>query len=97
MANIKSAKKKVRIGQRNFKINRFYKSTIKGLIKKYRLAIKNFESNKDLQTYDFVKSLISKLYSRIDKAAKKNVFHSRKAARQKSRLSKVFKKVGQPS
>nr|YP_010478976.1 ribosomal protein S20 [Lietzensia polymorpha]UVI61281.1 ribosomal protein S20 [Lietzensia polymorpha] len=94
MANIKSAKKKVRIGQRNMKLNRFYKSTVKTLIKKYRLAIKNFEVTKDSETYDVLKSLLSKIYSRIDKAAKKKVFHPRKAARQKSRISKLFKKIG---
>nr|YP_009550374.1 ribosomal protein S20 [Characiopsis acuta]QAA11304.1 ribosomal protein S20 [Characiopsis acuta] len=93
MANIKSAKKKVRVGQRNLILNRFYKSTVKTLLKKYRVAIKNFEVNKDLETYELLKALISKIYSRIDKAAKKKVFHPRKAARQKSRISKLFKKV----
>jgi small subunit ribosomal protein S20 len=93
MANIKSAKKKVRVTQRNLKLNRFYKSTVKTLLKRYRLTIKTFEANKDDSTYQTLQSLVSKLYSRIDKAAKKNVFHPRKAARQKSRINKLFKKV----
>lgn len=93
MANIKSAKKKVRVGQRNLKLNRFYKSTVKSLVKKYRINLKNFETNKDPQTYELLKTLISKIYSRIDKATKKKVFHIKKAARQKSRINKVFKKV----
>lgn len=96
MANIKSAKKRVRIGERNRKMNRFYKSSIKSLVKKYRTNIKNFESNRDTETYEILKSLVSKIYSRIDKAAKKKVFHLRKAARQKSRISQVLKKVGKP-
>jgi small subunit ribosomal protein S20 len=96
MANIKSAKKRVRIGERNRKMNRFYKSSIKSLVKKYRTNIKNFESNRDTETYEILKSLVSKIYSRIDKAAKKKVFHLRKAARQKSRISNVLKKVGKP-
>ena len=96
MANIKSAKKRVRIGERNRKMNRFYKSSIKSLVKKYRTNIKNFESNRDSETYEVLKSLVSKIYSRIDKAAKKKVFHLRKAARQKSRISQVLKKVGKP-
>lgn len=95
MANIKSAKKKVRVGQRNLKLNKFYKSTVKSLIKKYRLAIKDFEINKDSQTYELLKTLVSKIYSRIDKAAKKKVFHLKKAARQKSRINKVFKRISQ--
>jgi small subunit ribosomal protein S20 len=93
MANIKSAKKKVRVTKRNLKLNRFYKSTVKTLLKRYRLTIKTFETNKDDATQEVLKSLISKLYSRIDKAAKKKVFHPRKDARQKSRISKLFKKV----
>lgn len=93
MANIKSAKKKVRIGQRNLKLNRFYKSTVKTLVKKYRIALKNFEATKDSETYELLKSLVSKIYSRIDKATKKKVFHPRKAARQKSRINKLLKKV----
>lgn len=96
MANIKSAKKRVRIGERNRKMNRFYKSSIKSLVKKYRTNIKSFESNRDSETYEVLKSLVSKIYSRIDKAAKKKVFHLRKAARQKSRISQVLKKVGKP-
>jgi small subunit ribosomal protein S20 len=93
MANIKSAKKKVRVTKRNLKLNRFYKSTVKTLLKRYRLTIKTFETNKDEATQEILKSLVSKLYSRIDKAAKKKVFHPRKAARQKSRINKLFKKV----
>jgi small subunit ribosomal protein S20 len=91
MANIKSAKKKVRIGQRNLKLNRFYKSTIKGLVKKYRKALKTYETSRDQSTYQVLESLVSNLYSRIDKAAKKKVFHLKKAARQKSRVNKVLK------
>jgi small subunit ribosomal protein S20 len=96
MANIKSAKKRVRIGERNRKMNRFYKSSIKTLVKKYRTNIKTFESNRTMETYEVLQTLISKIYSRIDKAAKKKVFHLRKAARQKSRISSVLKKVGKP-
>jgi small subunit ribosomal protein S20 len=96
MANIKSAKKRVRIGERNRKMNRFYKSSIKSLVKKYRTNIKTFETSRDNETYEVLQSLISKIYSRIDKAAKKKVFHLRKAARQKSRISNVLKKVGKP-
>lgn len=96
MANIKSAKKRVLIGETNRKMNRFYKSSIKSLVKKYRTNIKNFETNRDSSTYELLESLVSKIYSRIDKAAKKKVFHLKKAARQKSRISKVLKKAGKP-
>ena len=96
MANIKSAKKRVRMGERNRRMNRFYKSSIKSLVKKYRTNIKQFATSRDTETYETLKLLVSKIYSRIDKAAKKKVFHLRKAARQKSRISKVLKKLGKP-
>lgn len=94
MANIKSAKKKVRIGRRNAKINKSYKSSIKTLLKKYRQNLKNFVTTREEKTYELLQSLVSSLYSRIDKAAKKKVFHKNKAARQKSRITLGLKRVG---
>ena len=91
MANIKSAKKRVAIGKRNNNLNKFYKSRIKNLIKKYRTIIKSSESKKEASTLVVLKDLLSKIYSRIDKAEKKKVFHKRKAGRHKSRLNKVLK------
>lgn len=93
MANIKSAKKKVRVGRRNAKLNKSYKSSIKTLLKKYRQNLKNFVTKRDEETYELLQSLVSSLYSRIDKAAKKKVFHKNKAARQKSRIISGLKKA----
>ena len=93
MANLKSAKKRIRIGHRNAQLNKSYKSSIKNLIKKYRQNLKNFLITKEEKTYEFLKLLIRRLYSRIDKAVKKNVFHPNKAARQKSRIVLAFKKI----
>ena len=91
MVNLQSGKKQVRIGYRNFLINRSYKSSIKRLLKKYRVLARRFVLNKDSAMYEGLKDLVSKLYSRIDKAVKKKVFHANKGARQKSRITKVFK------
>lgn len=93
MVNLHSGKKQVRIGYRNFLINRSYKSSIKRLLKKYRVLARRFTVNKDSGTYENLQGLVSKLYSRIDKAVKKKVFHSNKGARQKSRITKVFKSL----
>nr|YP_009550797.1 ribosomal protein S20 [Eustigmatophyceae sp. Mont 10/10-1w]QAA11730.1 ribosomal protein S20 [Eustigmatophyceae sp. Mont 10/10-1w] len=93
MANIKSAKKKVRVGRRNAKINKSYKSSIKTLLKRYRQNLKDFATNRDEKTLQTLQTLISSLYSRIDKAAKKKVFHINKAARQKSRIVSSLKKI----
>lgn len=93
MANIKSAKKKVRIARRNNKINKSYKSSIKTLLKRYRQNLKTFSLQRDTQTYELIQSLIRNLYSRIDKATKKKVFHKNKAARQKSRIISGLKRL----
>ena len=93
MANIKSAIKKVRVSQRNYKINRLYKSTIKTIIKKYNLLLKTYRLNSEESKMKEIKTTLSLIYSKIDKAVKKNVFHKNKGARKKSRLSKSLSKV----
>nr|WDB00157.1 ribosomal protein S20 [Cyanidium caldarium] len=79
MANSKSAKKNIKITERNKVLNQINVSCIKALTKKYLRQINNdsFESN-----------LLNTLYSKIDKAAKMNVFHKNKANRLKSKLIK---------
>lgn len=93
MANIKSAIKKVRVSQRNYAINRFYKSTIKTIIKKYNLLIKTYRLNLEEAKLAEIKTTLSLIYSKIDKAVKKKVFHKNKGARKKSRLSRSLSKV----
>lgn len=97
MANLKSSKKRVTIGIRNAAINRVYKTTIKNLLKRYRQTIKVYLNDKNSEKFDELKSLVHTLYSRIDKAAKKNVFHLNKSSRQKSRILKNLKKLNIPS
>lgn len=97
MPNLKSSKKRVLIGIRNAAVNRVYKSTIKNLLKRYRAVVKVYSTDKSDEKFSELKSLVNTLYSRIDKAAKKNVFHLNKSARQKSRILKNLKKLNIPS
>ena len=97
MANLKSSKKRVLIGIRNAAINKVYKTTIKNLLKRYRQAIKLYLNEKNSEKFQEIKGLVNILYSRIDKAAKKNVFHQNKSARQKSRILNNLKKLNIPS
>jgi len=97
MANLKSSKKRVAIGIRNAAINRVYKTTIKNLLKRYRQTIKLYLNDKSSDKFNELKTLVHILYSRIDKAAKKNVFHINKSARQKSRILNNLKKLNIPS
>nr|YP_009550643.1 ribosomal protein S20 [Eustigmatophyceae sp. Chic 10/23 P-6w]QAA11575.1 ribosomal protein S20 [Eustigmatophyceae sp. Chic 10/23 P-6w] len=97
MANLKSSKKRVIIGIRNAAVNRVYKTTIKNLLKRYRKVTKLYLSTTSNETFQELKGLVNNLYSRIDKAAKKNVFHLNKSARQKSRILHNLKKLNIPS
>lgn len=85
MAVTKSAKKSLRKSLKNRAHNLTYKKKIKLLRKQIQKAIIN--NNKDE-----AKSLLPKFYKIVDKAAKKNVIKKNKAARLKSRLTKIINK-----
>ena len=86
MANIKSAKKRVLIAQRNTERNVAFKTSIKTAIKKV-LACAASEDRSELN------ALLSKVYQLCDKAAGKGILHKNTAARKKSRLTKAVKKM----
>ncbi len=87
MPIIKSAKKRVRLtkkaGIRNYKTKREMRDAIKNFIKV-------LAGGKSAE----VAKAQSEAVSAIDQAAKKNVIHKNKAARQKARLSAQVKKAG---
>ena len=80
MANIKSAKKRIKVTEKKTLNNRMVKSALKPAIKKLEVAIaaNNAEEAKVL----FVKATKS-----LDMAASKGVIHKNMAARKKSRLA----------
>lgn len=86
MANIKSAKKRVLIAQKNTERNVAFKTTIKTAVKKV-LACANSEDRAELN------ALLSKVYQLCDKAAGKGILHKNTAARKKSRLTKAVNKI----
>ena len=86
MANIKSAKKRVLIAQKNTERNTAFKSAIKTAVKKV-LAIATSEDKAELNT------ALSKVYQLCDKAVSKGILHRNTAARKKSRLTKAIKKL----
>lgn len=89
MANNKSAKKRIEISERNRLRNKAYKSTIKTIYKKCRIAIETGNGNNKV----LVQSLISLCHSKLDKAVQKGILHSNAASSKKSTLDKYFKKV----
>lgn len=80
MANIKSAKKRIKTTEIRTLRNKMVKTSVKNSIKKYEAAL---ESGK----LDDAKSALSEATHVIDKAAAKGVIHKNAAARKKSKLA----------
>ena len=86
MANIKSAKKRVLIAERNRLKNQAFRTSIKTAVKKV-LELAKAEDK------DALKSALSKAYQLCDKAVSKGILHKNTAARQKSRLNNKVKEM----
>nr|YP_009675025.1 ribosomal protein S20 [Rhizochromulina marina]QDH81876.1 ribosomal protein S20 [Rhizochromulina marina] len=87
MANIKSAIKRIKIANRNNLQNKIYLSKIKTSTKNYFSVLSDLENSPTEENrLKAIKSL-SLLFSRIDKAVKRQVLHKNTAARKKARLS----------
>ncbi len=97
MANIKSAKKRIQIAERNRIQNRSYKSAIRTLMKRCFAACLSYRGEPNEQSMKDVQKSVDDAYSKIDKAVKRGVLHRNTGANQKSRLSAAFKKVAEPA
>lgn len=84
MPIIKSAKKALRQNIRRRKINLQRKSELKTVIKQYKKLVAGEK--------DKAKEFLSQVYKKLDKAAKIDLIKKNKAARLKSRLSKLIAK-----
>jgi len=93
MANNKSAKKRIEIAQRNRLRNRFYKSSVRTLIKVFLKDLENCKTSQNNDDKEKAKKVLSSFYSLIDKGTKKGVFHKNTAARKKSQLAQYLKTV----
>ncbi len=93
MANIKSAIKRVDIGERNRLRNKSYKSAVKTLSKKCFTAIQGYAINPNSDLLHEVELSLASAYSKIDKAVKRGALHPNTGARKKSRLMKALKRV----
>lgn len=93
MANNKSAKKRILLTKRNNLQNRFYKSSIKTLTKKFLKNLEVYKVSKDKIDKEKLHVDLSSLYSLIDKSSKKNVYHKNTAARKKAKLAALIKTI----
>ncbi|GIM28106.1 30S ribosomal protein S20 [Clostridium polyendosporum] len=80
MANIKSAKKRIRVSEKKTLVNKIVKSALKTAIKKFEVAVA--ASNADEAKVSFTGAVKA-----LDMAASKGVIHKNMAARKKSRLA----------
>lgn len=80
MANIKSAKKRILINQRNESRNKAIRSDLRTAFKKAERAIEDNQDNKE----ELVKAAMKKL----DRASKDRILHQNNADRKKSQLQR---------
>ena len=92
--------------KRNRMVNRRYTSTIKTLSKLFKLKIKEHSEEtkeskgvsgtsvsvveKETNLKKDTLKIVSKIYSIVDKAVKKNVIHKNTASRKKSNIGKLY-------
>ena len=91
MANNKSAEKRIHINERNRLRNRFYKSSVRTLIKVFFKDLEIYKISQNPKDKEELQKRLSSVYSLIDKGTKKNVFHKNAAARKKARLAAYLK------
>ncbi|MCH3964700.1 MAG: 30S ribosomal protein S20 [Clostridium sp.] len=80
MANIKSAKKRIKVIQTKTLRNKIIKSSLKTTIKKFLAAVES-------KNIDDAKVTFAASTKALDKAASKGIIHKNNAARKKSRLA----------
>lgn len=83
MANIKSAKKRIRVTAKKTMRNKMIKSSVKTAVKKVINAANKEEA----------KSNLINAIRALDKACTKGVFHKNTVSRKKSRLAKYVNKM----
>lgn len=86
LANIKSAKKRIRVTERKTLRNKAIKSEVKTVVKKVDAAVA--ASDKELAT-----ELLKDAISEINRGTSKGVFHKNTASRKISRLTKAVNSI----
>ncbi|AYD40996.1 30S ribosomal protein S20 [Clostridium fermenticellae] len=87
MANIKSAKKRIKVINKKTLQNKIIKSALKTAIKKFLVAV-------DAKNVEEAKTTFVTAAKSLDMAASKGVIHKNKAARNKSRLASKLNSLG---
>jgi small subunit ribosomal protein S20 len=91
MANNKSAEKRIQTNKRNRLQNRYYKSSVRTLVKLFFQDLEIYKTLKNPEEKKKLNITLSLIYSLLDKGTKKNVFHKNAAARKKAKLAAYLK------
>ena len=91
MANNKSSQKRILISKRNNLQNRFYKSSVKTLTKRFLKDLETYKTSQTSNDKEKTQLVLNSIYSLIDKGYKKNVYHKNTAARKKAKLAALLK------
>ena len=83
MPNIKSAKKRVDVNEKNRAINKAYKSELATGLKKYNAAVES-------GNVEAVKALLSQTISLVDESVTRGIIHKNKADRKKADINAKF-------
>lgn len=87
MANNKSAKKRIGLHARNRLQNRYYKTSVRTLVKVFFKNLETLKLEKTSESEKNVRASLNSIYSFLDKGTKKNVFHKNTAAKKKAKLA----------
>jgi small subunit ribosomal protein S20 len=91
MANNKSAEKRIEINKRNRLRNKYYKTSVRTLIKAFFKDLELYKASQNSEDKEKLQKILSSVYSLMDKGTKKNIFHKSTAARKKAKLSAYLK------
>ena len=91
MANSKSAEKRIQINKRNRLRNKYYKTSVRTLIKLFFTNLEIYKSSQNPEDKKKLQEILSSIYSLMDKGTKKNIFHKNTAARKKAKLAAYLK------
>jgi small subunit ribosomal protein S20 len=91
MANNKSAKKRIEVTKRNRLQNRYYKTSVRTLTKLFFKNLETLKLEKTNHSQEKLKTILSSIYSFLDKGTKKNVFHKNTAAKKKAKLASYLR------
>ena len=91
MANTKSAEKRIQTNERNRLQNRYYKSSVRTLIKLFFQDLEVYKTSKNPEEKEKLNKTLSSIYSFLDKGTKKHIFHKNATARKKSKLAAYLK------